>query len=169
MIKNHPLLTGWNQNEFPYNDYSKSWAESVMKSTPKRCILSILRPPVILASWQWTYHYLLLVLFLEKDRHIFLQNSIFSKTTTYSFLSRTPWSWWENPCSHPGGGRAALPAQGYVSHRPRGWGWQTAPWTAPCLCDTAPGRAGSGPGGQQPHGYSPSNSSSGTWPLEGKD
>lgn len=71
MIKNHPLLTGWNQNEFPYNDCSKSWAESIMKSTPKRCILSILRLPVILPSWQWTHHYLLLVLFLEKDRHIF--------------------------------------------------------------------------------------------------
>lgn len=42
-----------------------------MKSTPKRRILSSLRLPATLSLWQWTHYYLLLVLFLDKDRPIF--------------------------------------------------------------------------------------------------
>lgn len=169
MIKNHPLVTGSNQNEFPYNDCSKSCEESTMKSISKSvfCPAWGLLPPFLLMTVNTPLSPFSSL--LGKGQTHFLQHSIFSKNTTYSFLWRTPWSWWENPCSHPGGGRGALPAQGCVPHRPRGWGCWTAPWTAPCLCDTAPGRAGSGPGGQRPHGCSPSNSSSGTWPLEGKD
>lgn len=48
MIKNHPLFTGSSQNEFPYNDCSKSRAESIMKSRPNRRILSSLRLPATL-------------------------------------------------------------------------------------------------------------------------
>lgn len=81
MIQNNPLLTGSNQDEFPYNDCSKSSAESTKKSTPKRCILSTLSflPPPSHASehtiisfqfssWKRTDTFFATFHFLQKHR-----------------------------------------------------------------------------------------------------
>lgn len=70
----------------------------------------------------------------------------------------TLWSLWARLCCGPADGRRAGPGRRCVCRRPRGRAAQTALWTAPDRCGTAPGTAGSGRVGSWGYWCCPSNS-----------
>ncbi len=86
----------------------------------------------------------------------------------------TLWSLWARLCCGPADGRRAGPGHRCVCRRPRGRAAQTALWTAPDRCGTAPGTAGSGRAGSWGYWCCPSNSwsdaqSEGHKPCTGHD